>query len=153
MTFPSKQKFCTIVTDASWCPQEKVGGWACWIVCENQRHKHFAGFRQIVLSPQEAEIQAIINGTYLAQKVFSPDYFHIVSDCVRALEILDQGLSVNIYRAQFLGIIGDKTSTFKHVKAHGKIIDARTYVNNWCDIRARMAMKKLRKNTGVIVPC
>lgn len=140
-------KFCTVLTDASWCPHEKVAGWAVWIVCNNERYKRYDAFFEKVASAREAEIKAIINGCYIAKRVFAPDHYHVVSDCVDAMRAL-QGVGVTKeWQEKLLSIVGTAKVTFKHVKAHSNVQDKRSYVNNWCDFNAKMAMRSLRTIT------
>lgn len=146
MTYPSEltERFCTVLTDASWCPQEKVAGWAVWVVCNNERYKRYDAFFEKVASSREAEIKAIINGCYIAKRVFDPTHYHVVSDCVDAMNALQGKFATNEWKDKLTSIIGDTKITFKHVKAHSNTNDKRTYVNNWCDFQARMAMRSLR---------
>lgn len=156
MTLPSENpnvKFCTVLTDASWCPYEKVAGWACWIVCNGERYKRFDAFFEKVETAKEAEIKAIINGVYIAKRVFMPDHYHIVSDCTQAMDALKGLGPTKHWKEKLVEIIGDAKITFKHVKAHSSTNDKRTFVNNWCDFQAKMAMRSLRttnrsKNDG-----
>lgn len=143
MKSPS-ENFCTVLTDASWCPSEKVAGWAVWIVCNNERYKRFDAFFEKVDSSREAEIKAIINGVYIAKRVFAPDHYHVVSDCVDAMNALQGKTGDKQWQNKLIEIIGETRITFKHVKAHSSTNDKRTYVNNWCDFQARMAMRSLR---------
>ncbi len=127
-----EHKFCTVITDASFCPYEKVAGWACWIVCNGKRVKKYGAFKDKAKSAMEAEIKAILNGVFIAEKAFKPSHYHIVSDCTMAMDAL-QGRSVTLeWQKLLLAITGDARLTFKHVKAHTAGKDARSWVNNWC---------------------
>lgn len=143
-------KFCTVLTDASFCPKQRVGGWAVWIVCEDERYKRFDAFFELLATSQEAEIKAIINGLWIANRLFSPDHFHVVSDCTTAMAAISR--SGTKWNAKVLEIIGERRLTFKHVKAHSGVGDRRSYVNEWCDFHAKMAMKRQR-NEYTEVPC
>ena len=137
------KKLCTIVTDASWCPRTKVGGWAVWIVCENIRHKAYAAFVDKCKTSGEAEIKAAINGIYLAHKKFEDvDRYHFVIDCREAIWHIKNKKSD--WRIQMQKIVGNTSITAKHVKAHGSTSTKRTWVNNWCDKHSKQEMKKIR---------
>lgn len=143
MTYHS-DKFCTVLTDASWCPHEKVGGWAVWIVMNGERFKRFDAFFEKLESAKEAEIKAILNGLYIAKRVFAPEAYHVVSDCVHAMKELQGTGATQEWRNKMLEITGESKVTYKHVKAHTSNDDKRSYVNNWCDFQAKMAMRSLR---------
>lgn len=147
MTYRSNlARFTTVLTDASWCPHENVAGWAAWIVCNDERFKRYDAFFEKVASAREAEIKAIINGCFIAKRVFNPDHYHVVSDCVDAMHLLQGKGSTKEWQEKLVEIIGETPITFKHVKAHSSNKDSRSYVNNWCDFNAKMAMKRLREN-------
>lgn len=143
------ERFCTILTDASWCPSQKVAGWAAWIVCNDERYKRYDAFFEKVDSSHEAEIKAIINGVYIAKRVFDPDHYHVVSDCLTAMNVLQGKAGGKVWHAKLLEIVGTTRVTFAHVKAHTNTKDKRSYVNNWCDFNAKMAMRRLRSTDGV----
>ena len=62
--------FATIITDASFNQYDKSAGWAAWITCGGERLKKYGEFKSQIESPFEAEVYAIINGFYLALKMF-----------------------------------------------------------------------------------
>lgn len=140
------KRFCTVVTDASWCPHERVAGWAAWLVCDGNRHKQYGAFKETVASSTEAEVKAILNGLYLARKRYDAQHYHVVSDCVGAMLKLQNALN---WRHELEKIVGTSRVTFKHVKAHTRNTDARSYVNNWCDVNAKTAMWSQRTGKGV----
>ncbi len=139
---------CTVVTDASYCPKTKAAGWACWIVYEGQRHKQYGIFKGAVDGCFEAEIMAIINGLFIAKKIFSPEHFHVVSDCIPAMMVVEgktRKIKLKKWRKKTLEIIGNQKLTTKHVKAHTSVQDKRSYVNRWCDTYAKAAMKQQKE--------
>lgn len=143
------ERFCTVLTDASWCPNQKVAGWAAWIVCNDERYKRYDAFFEKVDTAHEAEIKAIINGLYIAKRVFQPDHYHVVSDCLAAMQTLQGKTSNKKWQEKMTEIVGTTRVTFAHVKAHTSTKDKRSYVNNWCDFNAKMAMRQLRTTEGV----
>ena len=144
MSSPSDKLFCTVLTDASWCPHEKVAGWACWIVCNDERYKRFDAFFEKVDTPVEAEIKAILNGLFIARRVFNADRYHVVSDCTQAMAALKGEWPTDKWKLKLLDIIGSASVSYKHVKAHTKATDKRSWVNNWCDFNAKIAMRSMR---------
>ena len=134
---------CTIVTDASFCPQTKFGGWAAWIVCDQQRQRYCAAFKDPCLSGFEAERNGAINGLYLAKRHFPDAYrYHFVVDCRGVIDVITQKKGDWWPK---LKVIADPIPiSVKHVKAHTRDTAARSWVNRWCDTYAKQAMKELR---------
>lgn len=141
MTSHSK-RFCTVLTDASWCPDSRAAGWAAWLVCDGNRYKQYGAFKAKCQNAGEAEIKAILNGLSLAKKHFDPVHYHVVSDCQHALRTLP--IATNQWGAKLREIVGSARVTFAHVKAHNGTPDKRSYVNAWCDRNARKAMREIR---------
>lgn len=143
--------FCTVITDASHCPATNAGGWACWITASQRQGKHtygepvrfkrYGAFKDLVESAHEAEIKAILNGCTLAVNNFAPECIHVVSDCISAMDYLQKKPQ---WKAKLAAIVGPAQVTFKHVKAHTKVQDPRSFVNRWCDEKAKEAMKERR---------
>lgn len=138
------EKMCTVLTDASWCPDYKIAGWACWIVHDNERIKKYDTFYDHVGTSNEAEIKAILNGLWIAVRTFNSEHYHVVTDCTAAMDALQQRTHDKTWHKKMLDIVGDAKVTFKHVKAHTNVKDKRSWVNNWCDFNAKLAMRKLR---------
>lgn len=135
---------CTVLTDASWCPDNKVAGWAAWIVCNDERVKKFDTFYGLIESSFEAEVKAILNGLWLAKNAFNTNHYHVVSDCVMAMDALQGKHNSKEWQNKMVDIVGTARVTFKHVKAHTNATDKRSWVNNWCDMQAKLSMRKLR---------
>lgn len=132
-----QKKFCTVVTDASWCPNQNVAGWAVWLVCNGERHKQYGAFKGIIRKPHEAEMKAIINGIYIASKIFEPQHYHVVTDCTGAIHKLSFDAD---WKKVMNKILESNSITFAHVKAHSSNKDKRSYVNSWCYKHAKEAM-------------
>jgi len=43
-------------------------------------------------------------------------------------------------------VCGNVIVTLRHVKAHTKVSDARSFVNRWCDKQAKKQLRESRKN-------
>lgn len=123
----------TLISDASWCPFTKAGGWAVWLVINIggvvTRVKRHGQFKELPESPEEAEIWSLRNGLHLARK-HPVKVILAQSDCQGALRIL---------REEQPDVV------FKHVKGHTNVEDARSWVNRWCDEKAKAHMVKRRK--------
>ncbi len=148
--------FATVVTDASFFPDTGKAGWACWIVCNGERHKSYGVFKEKKTCSTHAEVCAIGNGIFLAIKYFNPKKIHVVTDSMNAIHILESFGRKGISKANKTNAAAQKEAakiienlstniilTFKHVRAHTDIQDKRSYVNRWCDEHAKKAAKKL----------
>jgi hypothetical protein len=91
---------------------------------------------------------AAANGCWLAAHA-GASHILLQSDCMavifavrgtakaaRLVAIWDQLKELTIMSGVFISA--------RHVKGHGKIVDARSWVNDWCDRHAYMEMEKLR---------
>lgn len=149
--------FITINTDASFCPFEKVGGYAYWIKGPNLSIKNSGVFKIKLPNSQDAEIKAVANALSSILKLKSlptADVLIINTDCYGSIEqIKNQSTEISILIndkiEKIKQVTGAKTLILRHVKAHVKIIDKKTYVNDWCDKEAKKHMKGARKNKYV----
>ena len=134
---------CTIVTDASFCPETNVGGWAAWVVCNDVREKQYGAFKDLCKSATEAEIKAAINGAFIAKRSFSQiTRYHFVTDCEAVIRYIEK--RNNQWWQIIEDIVGQSEVTVKHVRAHKNTGSARSWVNGWCDKKARREMRKAR---------
>lgn len=123
---------CTINTDASWCHQTSAAGGAVWISYEAGPYRTSFRFKQRPKDPSEAEYWTIINGLYLARKL-GHETILVNSDSMNAMKRL---------KAEGGPLIDNVE--FRHVKAHTKVRDARSYVNRWADREAKKIMRVWR---------
>lgn len=139
----------TIYVDASFCTNPvKAAGWACWIKNGFGTWRYSGRFKKDVATSTDAEMLAIINAVYVARKVAQTTHYHIVSDCLGAIHIL-QGMGKYTkrrakLRRTFLGILSEAKFTFAHVKAHTSNSDPRSWVNRYCDQEAKRHMREHR---------
>lgn len=150
----------TINTDASYHPEKRVGGYAFYIVCDLFKIQKGGMFKQNPKSAMEAEMMCMANAlfTLLAQKELpSTKWIIINSDCLYSFRRIgirskdDIGKVVakilrDVRRRMALrgGILPQ--FKFRHVKAHNGAIDARSYVNDWCDKEAKKWMRAALEN-------
>ena len=135
----------TIITDASWCPDQKVGAFASWIRFEdNQLVQYCTAFKKKARSATEAEYWAVVNSIVIAQKKAKKPlrYLLIQTDCQAVIDEF-KGRGAHIQR--LLATLGAGLKIeFRHVKGHTKkegFTGARFYCNRWCHA---MAIKKMR---------
>jgi ribonuclease HI len=155
----SKVNCITINTDASFCPDQKVGGYAFYIVCDCFKIQKSGMFKSKLSSSLDAEMKCMANALYmLSNQKELPEANIIVinSDCLMSFEKITRK-SLNLIGrkvANYLRSVRLKTSMngvimpkyeFRHVKAHNGTNDARSWVNDWCDKEAKKWMKKARE--------
>lgn len=130
-------KFTTVIADASFCHQTKVGGWGIWIGGQ----RGFSGPipAGIVETSTDAEIFAAATGITLAIEHYGSRDILIQSDCegVRAL------VRKPSVRAKWIGEEHIRLR-FKHVPGHTDRPEARFFCNRWCDQAARRHMRETR---------
>lgn len=140
----------TVITDASFCHRSKAAGWAAWIRIDgiDDPIKKYAEFKRPVRSAQEAEMLAAINGIWLA-KQYGATQVLVQTDCLAVVHMLE-GMTKKPHlkddftrRAASAGILGMRFSG-RHVRGHTDTQDARSYVNRWCDTKAKTAMRRQR---------
>lgn len=152
-------KCITINTDASFHPEQKVGGYAFYIVCDLFKIQKGGAFKVNPKNPSDAELMCIANAiaTLLAQKELpTANLIVINSDSLWAFEkislksknatgkIVAQLLKKLRQRMAFRGAVLPKFE-FRHVKAHSGKNDARSWVNEWCDHEAKKWMRSKLK--------
>lgn len=149
-------KCITINTDASWHPQQKVGGYAFHIVCNDFRIKKSGMFKSKPNSSMDAEMMCMANAiaTLLAQKELPGVNLIIInSDALFTFQRIGLNKKDEIGRkvAQLLRQLRKRMSImesvlpkfeFRHVKAHSGKNDSRSIVNEWCDQEAKKWMRK-----------
>ncbi len=105
-------------------------------------------------SSHEAEIYAILNALFIAERLTVSTAYHVVTDCEGAITSLTGGGSpktrLRNWPEQLRKIIGDKPVTFAHVKAHTGRTDPRSYINNIVDKIAKAGAVAQRRTMGVM---
>ena len=146
----------TIIADASWCPEEHVGGYGYWIASGRGK---FGGGGQcmnggVVTSSIVAEMQAMCNALYIALDralVMAGDEVLIQTDCMAAIQAF-QGLRHNLVEqersaVQYMHRVATRFGLvlrYRHVKGHTSNDDARSVTNRLCDKRAKESMRAAR---------
>lgn len=132
----------TVIADASFCDKTMAAGWASYIKVDGQpAMKYFGNFKSQVLSNNEAEALATMNGIFFAAQA-------------GATHILAQTDSIALTRKKKPTYLKDALANlrsqynvvieFRHVKGHSKIQDARSHCQRWCDKVAKKIMREQR---------
>lgn len=144
----------TVITDASYCDRSRAAGWAAWIRIDGQSEpiRRYGAFKTEVTGPTQAEMLAAINGVWLAHQMGATEVL-LQTDCATVVMLaegqvrrgkLRKAWAVAVDRA---GLVNVSLSA-RHVRGHTKTQDARSYVNRWCDVNARAAMRHARRRTA-----
>lgn len=144
----------TIMTDASLCGEQRVGGYGYWIA--SQRGKEAGGgvFKGTINDSYEAEFKAVANTLHTAiQKglVLSGDRVIIQLDNSGVIHCMSGSNNVRkdiepVYN--LITQLRDQLNLvleFRHVKGHSNRKEKRYIANNLCDMRAKKYMKQARK--------
>lgn len=129
----------TVITDASWCPNTKAGGWASWVTMSCGRIKKAGLFKDLAATPTQAELWAALNGIWFAVEAGATEIL-IQTDCQGVVDQINKAVIPDM--KHFTGI----TIVARHVKGHTEKEEARFYVNRWCDTEAKIHMRKQRAN-------
>lgn len=144
-----RRRNITINTDASYCPETKVAGWATYIVSDFFKLKN-SGTIDNVDNSYLAEAYALEHGlSILLSNPIEYGKFvglYINTDCKSLIDQLakESGNSTAILNDRIQSIIRKYSITdldIRHVKAHTTIKKARNVVNNWCDEEAKKQMR------------
>lgn len=143
-------RLVTVFTDASFDHKTKAGGYAVWIKASWGRLQHWGRLRMKADTSQVAEAAALVNGICLAARKMDMrpgDTIVAVSDCKNAIDMLRHGQGWSKQKRALVEMVRSETRArginvvFRHVKAHTGGTDARSWVNDWCDKRAREGRK------------
>jgi hypothetical protein len=154
----------TINTDASHHPETRVAAWACWIKSTHYKIQDAGLLPGVVPNSSVAEIMAVEQALRLLDYLIHSEPFlraqldgegiklYINTDSLWTL----QALNGNVRRSKHVAIarrIRSLTEGYtievRHVKAHTKIRDARSWVNDWCDKAAKKIVRtKVKELNG-----
>lgn len=142
----------TLMVDASWDPELKVGGYGYWIASSRGKLGGGQPLKGVLESSNLAEMQAICNVLYIARShgfVIPGDEVLIQTDCRAAIQGLS-GFRETVGRELEAKNTFNKLSTslfvdLRHVKGHTGRTEAKYLSNHHCDARAYRAMREARK--------
>lgn len=147
----------TINTDASYSAQHKVGAFAFWIVCDEFKVQKSGLFKEKVGGADEAEIKCILNAFTVVNRERSPQLTKVIinTDSMNAIYILRgderqmKYFHLSRWGKKFYTMFKKLTRgldvELRHVKAHSGAVDARSFVNEWCDQKAKEELRKAIK--------
>lgn len=144
----------TIIADASFCPNTKVGGYGFWIANERGRKGGDGVFKEPVENNIAAEMMALLNGLAHAIHIgliHKGEAVLIQTDCTPAIDAF-KGLRKSVTQQEngliewFNGFVRDHNLNieFRHVKGHSNDKANRYVANNICDRKARANMRMAR---------
>lgn len=147
----------TINTDASHAPKVQVAAWACWIKSTHYKIQDSGLFPDPVPNSSVAEAMAIEQALLLLDMLIDSQPFlraqrdgpgiklYINTDSMWTI----QALTGKIKRSKHVAVARRVRSLAenyeieaRHVKAHTRGADARSWVNNWCDRAARKLVRQ-----------
>jgi len=151
----------TLITDASWCPDQLVSGYGYWVACA--RGKLGGGGRCTSASVETstvAEMMGVCNSLfecYKAGYIVRGDRILIQTDCVAAIKAFEGIRFANLNRQERMVVkylhelqkALDLELTFRHVKAHTQTQDARSVTNRMCDKVAKKFMREARNSARI----
>lgn len=142
-------KSITITTDASYCPEENKGAFAFWISSDLGSIKK-SGMLKACNTSGEAELMCIANAIhYFVNANLKCGMLYINTDYQAAADLMPDKMKP--FSQKFIHVVLRKVAAilkeygqpfvFRHVKAHVKVLQARGYVNTWCDKEAKRVLK------------
>lgn len=149
----------TINTDASWHSALKVGAFAFWIVSNKGRVLKCGAFKNQVSNSSKAEAQCIINALHaLKEQKWNDIKLAVINtDSKNAIAIFTKDKAeIKRWKLQWGDPLRKKFEElkaglgkvdFRYVPAHKNIKDSKTWVNDWCDKKAKeMLWKEINSN-------
>lgn len=145
----------TITTDASYHPNYKVGAFAFWIVSNEGKVLNSGALKSKIKNSTEAEMQCILNAIFAFKKqqwkgitkiIINTDSLNSIAIFKRDAKVIKRwGLKWGEYLANRYTEITKELPPieFRHVKAHKTTENARSWVNDWCDKKAKEMLWKL----------
>lgn len=146
----------TLIADASYCPDTKVGGWAFWLACRRMKDGRSGKFDSELVDNNDAEMQALCRGLQwglVHDAIHNGDDLLLQTDCQAAIQAFtghrklvkaNELKTLEFFHAMVSTF--QLSVTFKHVKGHSGRSDARHVTNAICDRLARKNMRVARKN-------
>lgn len=136
--------WATLYTDASWC-QDLGGAWAIWLRSEKGRIVQSGKCPPEIFDPTLAEFYAVLMGVQIASKAWAAQAVLINSDCMAVVQGLGSkyrwSSSKAVRRLQDKILRTGPLLRTKHVKAHTRGQDIRSYLNRQVDRLANQARK------------
>lgn len=151
----------TIIADASYDQRYGIGAYGYWIACARGKAPGEGVLRGTVVSSMQAEMMAMVRAIADAVKlrlVEPGDELLVQTDCQAAIDafigrrIRVQSDKIVLDTYELLKDKHNLSFSFKHVKGHTKLREARYAANRACDARAKAAMRAERKKREMPEP-
>lgn len=150
--------FITVMTDASYCSRTRSAGYGFWIASGRGRKAGSGFYTFDVVSACEAEMLAVADAIYNGLKSFlihKGDSILVQLDSIPAIsaftgERVPKQEKEN-QAIEYLWLLKNQFNleiSFKHVKGHSNLEDARSKSNAHCDNAAKAALKQARQKKG-----
>lgn len=143
----------TINTDASFHMITGSGGYAFWIVCNEGRIQKYAPLKEQCKNPDDCELKCILNAMHMTStQGWDITTIIINTDSLNSIHIFGNDKEMirrwnlgwgGLYRGMFNNYkykMKNPNIIFKHIRSHQEIISARSFVNDWCDKKAKEGM-------------
>lgn len=151
--------FITVMTDASYCSRTRSAGYGFWIASGRGRKAGSGFYTFDVVSACEAEMLAVADAIYNGIKCFlihKGDSILVQLDSIPAIsaftgERIPKQEKEN-QAIEYLWLLKNQFNleiSFKHVKGHSNLEDARSKSNAHCDSAAKAALKQARQKKGL----
>jgi ribonuclease HI len=151
----------TINTDAS--VREGHAGYAFWIVCDAGKIQKAGMIKRLVNGSTDAEIMCIANALHTLKHSRFKGLTSIIinTDSTQSISFITNKTRPSVNSDIYKGVQEcnflmmelcqqngfsiretDKLFSMRHVKAHSKNKDSRSYVNDWCDKESKKYSKQ-----------
>lgn len=147
------RNYCTIITDASYCPVTGAAGAGFWVTSDSGREIGGQAHPETCDDPTHAEMWGMLVGLKAAlqtNKIRAGAILLFQCDSTGAMRHLENEPSrttyLDVYR-EFHSLLSQYNLQvqFKHVKGHSNSdYGSRYYCNNYCDTTAKRFMKQRR---------
>ena len=108
------------------------------------RGQHSGMFRSRPTNSGLAELQAVLNGIWLAYQNGAKEIL-VQTDCMSVVHAVQgMGAYARLYLNAKAEHFPAAVVRAKHVKGHTQVADARSWCNRWCDRNAKEQMRKQR---------
>lgn len=145
----------TIISDASHCPETKIGGFGFWAVSNRGRHAGSGSFKKKFRGSTPAEAAAIVNAVFISLRLgiaakgdrvlIQTDSLHSINHFTGvAKKCKDPDVKAAKAELEKLTAEHELTLEFRHVRGHTRVDDQRSKAQRHTDLRAKAAMKKAR---------
>lgn len=138
----NSDKFVTVFTDASHCPDTNAWGVAVWIKCKEYPKAHIftrGGIGLTNSTEAEAEGIKLALEHLIAEEITANRIVVIQCDNIEALKRFEAS------HMKWKMTLKAEVLKFKHVKGHSGHGTNRSYINRICDERAGKRMRAWRK--------